>query len=90
MLDFIQLNLEKSISNWEIISTEDVFDEDLDEVIRVLNFNRGTKDYFIVVNPRCEIRGASRKVSNALLVDIHNALNAVMWKIIRSGSAVCD
>ena len=88
MLDFIQLNLEKSVSNWEIISTEDLFDEEMDEVIRIVNFNRGIKTHFIVVNPRCDIKATSSKISWSLLIDVHNCLNSVMWKIIRSGSAV--
>jgi hypothetical protein len=88
MLDFIQSNLEKSVSNWEVVSTEDLFDEEMDEVIRVFNFNRGIKTYFIVIDPRFGIKATSSKISWSLLIDVHNSLNSVMWKFIRSGSAV--
>jgi len=84
MLDFIQSKLEKSISNWEIVSTEDLLDEDQDEVVRVLNFDRGTSDPFIVVSPKCFIAGTSSKIPSSLLVDVHNTLNSVMWTFVRS------
>ena len=82
------MRFEKEIANWELLATEDLFDEEYDEVVRVFNFSRGTKEYFCVINPRCDIRGASQKLPSSLLVDIHNALNSVMWKILRSGTAV--
>ena len=87
-MDFIQMRFEKGIANWELLTTEDLFDEEYDEVVRVFNFSRGTKEYFCIINPRCEIRGTSQKLSTSLLVDIHNTLNGVMWKILRSGAAV--
>jgi hypothetical protein len=90
LLDFIQMKFEKDITNWELVSTEDLFDEERDEVIRVFNFNRGIKNNFVIVNPRCYIKGISHKISNSLLVDIHYSLNAVMWSFIRSGCAVFD
>ena len=76
-LDAIQLIMEDEISNYEIIETENLYDEDEERIYREFVFNRGVKHHKIVIHPECFIKAASKKTPSSLIVNISNIL--VCW-----------
>ena len=56
LLDFLQVHLEREVSNWAIDATEDLFDEDNDETCRSFWFSVGPCQTVIVIAPTWEIK----------------------------------
>ena len=56
LLDFLQVHLEREVSNWAIDATEDLFDEDNDETCRSFWFSVGPCLTVIVIAPTREIK----------------------------------
>ena len=47
-LDMIEESLEEDITSYELINSENIYDDDIDIVYRGYTFNRGNEDYKIV------------------------------------------
>ena len=73
-LDYIQENLEEDISNYEIISSENLYDDETDIVYRGYTFNRGNEEYKIAISPSGLIKCVSEDIPNNLIIDISNSL----------------
>ena len=73
-LDYIEDVLTLNISNWEIIKSENIYDEDTDCVFRSFTFNRGNEEYEICIAPYCEIKGCRIGIPSPLVIDIANCL----------------
>jgi hypothetical protein len=73
-LNIIQDVLEESIGSYAIQNPENIYDEEYEQVIRLLEFSRGLKTHQIVLAPDGFIRWLSPKFPSALLLEIHNAL----------------
>lgn len=87
-LDWVQYAIERSITNWEVLDAEDLFDETSDSVIRAFTFSRGTKEFYVMVNPRFAIPYQSKKCNLDLMTQVYNVLNQCMWKLMNGGFAV--
>lgn len=73
-LNVIQDVLEESIGSYAIQNPENIYDEEYQQVLRVLEFSRGVQVYQIAIAPDGYIRYLSRKFPCSLLQEIHNAL----------------
>lgn len=73
-LNIIQDVLEESIGSYAIQNPENIYDEEYDQILRVLEFSRGTKVHQIVLAPDGLMRWISPKFPSALILEIHNAL----------------
>jgi hypothetical protein len=73
-LNILQDVLEESIGSYVLQNPENIYDEENQQVLRVLEFSRGLKTHQIVMAPDGFIRWLSPKFPNALLLEIHNAL----------------
>lgn len=56
LLDFLQVHLEREISNWGIDATDDLFDKDNDETCRSFWFSVGPCQTIIVIATTWEIK----------------------------------
>lgn len=72
-IDVLQEMLEDEISNFEITQHEDLYDEENDKMLRAINFNRGTKDFYIVVDMYGRIAAYEERIPRDLLIQISNA-----------------
>ena len=81
-LDFFQYSLEQDISNYEIISSENVYDDETDIVYRGYTFNRGNEDYKIAISPSGLIKCVSPDIPNFLIIDIANSLISLLNSLI--------
>ena len=79
-LSYIQELLELNLSSIEIIKHEDVWDEDKEEIVRVLTLNRGTSTYYLCVTPRGFWKSMDLDIPSNLLMDIHNVLMTIFWE----------
>lgn len=73
-LNIIQDVLDESIGSYAIENPENIYDEEYDQILRVLEFSRGLKTYQIVLAPDGFIRWMSPKFPGSLLREIHNSL----------------
>lgn len=73
-LNVIQDVLEETIGSYAIQNPESIFDEEYEQVLRLLEFSRGIKTHQIVIAPDGYIRYLSPRFPSALLLEIHNAL----------------
>ena len=81
-LDLIQDCLNEDIAAYEIISSENVYDEDEDNVYRGYTFNRGNEEYKIAISCSCQIKCVSENIPNFLIIDIANSLTYLLNSII--------
>ena len=86
ILDNIQNWLEDAISNYELVKTEDLDDQENEQVVRSLWWSRGTSEFFIVIAPRGGIRGWSKSIPKELLVQCHNTIAELFIQIIEEES----
>jgi hypothetical protein len=82
----IQKLLEEEISNYALIHTEDLDDIENEQIVRSLSWSRGTSEFFIVISPTGGIRGFSNKIPRDLLVQCHNTISELLFKIIEEES----
>ena len=81
-LDLIEEQLIEDITNYEIIKTENIYDEDEDIVYRAFYFNRGNETYQIAIAPNANIKGCKIDIPSLLVLDIANSLIYLMNNII--------
>ena len=73
-LDMIEESLEEDITSYELINSENIYDDDIDIVYRGYTFNRGNEDYKIAISPTGFIKCVSEDIPNNLIIDISNSL----------------
>jgi hypothetical protein len=77
-LNTLQDVLEESVGSYSIQNAQNIYDEDYEEILRVLEFSRGLKNHKIVLAPDGFIRWISPKFPVSLLQEIHNALVGIV------------
>lgn len=70
--------LDSEITNFAITSNEILYDEDEDDLLLGLIFNRGTSDYGICFEYGGVIKAYSSNTPKSLLVDISNLIISVL------------
>lgn len=73
LLDILQEQLEKVISNYALDQVEDLNDEEYDQIVRTMYFSRGNKEHWVVMTPYGQIRSSSKSTPKDLIVQIGNA-----------------
>ena len=73
-LNILQDVLEESIGSYAIQNAQNIYDEEFEQILRLLEFSRGLKNHKIVLAPDGFIRWISPKFPSALLLEVHNAL----------------
>jgi hypothetical protein len=73
-LDAIQAVLENNIADYALENPENLYDEDQREILRKLEFSKGTKSFCLVVSPDGHCHLMNQKFPCLLLMQIHNAL----------------
>ena len=81
-LDLIEETLIEDITNYEIIKTENIYDDDEDIVYRAFYFNRGNETYQIAISPSAEIKGCRLDIPRLLILDLANSLIGILNNII--------
>lgn len=71
--------LERMISNFALEKYEDLHDEENDRIVRGLFWGRGDKIYRIVICPKGAIQFFEKKTPVALITQISNCLNELIW-----------
>jgi hypothetical protein len=77
-LDILQDVLEESIGSYAIQNPQNIYDEEFEQILRLLEFSRGLKNHLIVLAPDGIIRFLSPKFPSTLLLEIHNALVGIV------------
>ena len=73
-LDAIQAILEDHVADYALENPENLYDEDQREILRKLEFSKGTKSFCLVISPNGHWHFMSKKFPCLLLMEIHNAL----------------
>ena len=73
-LDAIQAILEDSIADYALENSENLYDEDQQEILRKLVFAKGIRSFWLVIAPDGNWRLINQKFPRLLLMEIHNAL----------------
>lgn len=73
-LDAIQAILEDSIADYALENSENLYDEDNQEILRKLVFAKGIRSFWLVIAPDRNWRLINQKFPRLLLMEIHNAL----------------
>ena len=81
-LDMIEESLEEDITSYELINSENIYDDDIDIVYRGYTFNRGNEDYKIAISPTGFIKSVSENITNNLIIDISNSLIYMLNSLI--------
>ena len=78
-LDVIQRIFEDEITNYEITTTENLWDNEEDMIYRAFTFNRGIKNHQVVITPECHIKAHTDKIPTSLIVEISNILTCCLY-----------
>ena len=81
-LDMIEETLEGDITSYELINSENIYDDEVDIVYRGYTFNRGNEDYKIAISPTGLIKCVSTDIPNQLIIEISNSLIELLNSII--------
>ena len=81
-LDMIEESLEEDITSYELINSENIYDDDIDIVYRGYTFNRGNEDYKIAISPTGIIKCVSTDIPNQLIIEISNSVIHLLNSII--------
>ena len=71
-LDLLQRNFETDIANYELETTQDIYDEDQDVIERDLVFTRGMGRHEVLGNPYGQIRSCDADAPPDLIQQIAN------------------
>ena len=77
-LNILQDVLEESIGSYAIQNAQNIYDEEFEQILRLLEFSRGMKTHQIILAPDGLIRWISEKFPVSLLLEIHNALVGIV------------
>lgn len=75
-LDAIQAVLEDSIADYALENPKNLYDEDNREILRKLEFSKGSRSFYFVISPCGEWCFLHTRFPRSLLMDIHNTLNS--------------
>ena len=81
-LDMIEETLEGDITSYELINSENIYDDEVDIVYRGYTFNRGNEEYKIAISPTGVIKCVSTDIPNQLIIEISNSLIDLLNSII--------
>ena len=70
----ITRKIEELISDYALMQTEDVWDEEFGQVVRAFFFEKGTSEYIITITPEGLIRGVHTKYPSRLSHQVHNVI----------------
>ena len=73
-LDLIEERINDCACSFELVSTENIYDEDEDIVYRSFTFNRGMEEWVFCISPQKEIKFFEFGVPDVLVEDIKNAI----------------
>lgn len=73
-LTLMRQKFEELITDYALMKTEDVWDEDFGMVVRAFFFEKGTSEYIITINPEGLIRGVHSKYPSRLSHQVHNVI----------------
>ena len=73
-LILITLKAEELIADYALVKTEDLWNEDYDQVVRALCFEKGTREYIITITPQGLIRASHTKYPSQLSTQLHNLI----------------
>lgn len=73
-LNAIQEHLEDTIAAYALDRAENLYDEELSQIVRNLMFSQGTRTYQLVICPDGMIRFTDQRFPIPLLMEIHNVL----------------
>ena len=73
-LILITLKAEELIADYALVKTEDLWDEEYDQVVRALFFEKGTSEYIITITPQGLIRASHTKYPSRLSTQIYNLI----------------
>jgi hypothetical protein len=77
-LNILQDVLEETIGSYEIQNAQNIYDEEFEQILRVLEFSRGLRNHKIILAPDGFIRCISPKFPRSLLLEVHNALVGIV------------
>lgn len=80
LLDILQNQLEESICNYALDNSEDLNDEEYDQIVRTMYFSRGNKGHWVVLTPYGQVRSSSKSSPKDLMVQIGNAAIEMVYK----------
>ena len=79
VLDKFQEAIEDSISYAVITSSEDLYHEDEDELIRAIFISRGENTYHMTFGVDGWIYSSDRNIPRQLLIDVHNVISNTLY-----------
>ena len=74
-LDLIEQSLGDIVSSFELIKTENIYDEDEDIVYRSFTFNRGIEEWVFCIAPNKQIKYFESGVPETLCEEILESLD---------------
>ena len=74
-LDLIEQRLGDIVSSFELIKTENIYDEDEDIVYRSFTFNRGIEEWTFCISPNKQIKYFEYGVPQELVDDVLESLD---------------
>lgn len=74
LLNQIQKALEEDIKSFIISNSENLFDQEFDQILRSVEFTRRPESYQIVLAPNGFIRWSSDRCPSSLICEVHNSL----------------
>ena len=73
-LTLMTMKFEGLISDYALMKTEDLWDEEYGQVLRAFFFERGTHEYIITMTPEGLIRASHTKYPSQLSHQVHNVI----------------
>ena len=73
-LILMTMKFEELISDYALMQTEDVWDEEFGQVVRAFFFEKGSNEYIITINPDGLVRGVHTKYPSQLSHQVHNVI----------------
>ena len=73
-LILMTMKFEDLISDYALMKTEDVWDEEFGQVVRAFFFEQGDKEYIVSMTPQGLIRESHTKYPSQLSVQLHNVV----------------
>ena len=71
-LILITLKAEELIADYALVKTEDLWDEDYDQVVRALFFEQGSSEFIVSITPQGLIRDTHTDYPEQLSFQLHN------------------
>ena len=68
------MKFEEFISDYALMKTEDLWDEEYGQVLRAFFFGNGTREYIITITPEGLIRASHTKYPAQLSIQVHNVI----------------